>query len=113
MELLFQLLKESWVVMAAQLGVGKVLKGNQAIPNAIINFANFLVAVFGGLVLPATAQAAGVLGGPLGVGLGVFATAALQQVFTTGVHSTFKNTVLPAAKVSLLWFVDKFVRKGE
>lgn len=111
MEFIFTLISSQTVIAFIQLLIGKWLKANPKIPNTIIPILTFLAALLGYSVMPATATAASFLT-PVAPGLSLIGMALFQNFLVTGVHSTFKNTVLPAFKVGLLWAANAVQKNG-
>jgi Na+-translocating ferredoxin:NAD+ oxidoreductase RnfA subunit len=95
MEFVFRLLSEQTIIALLQLIVGKWAKGTVWFENKFIPVLTWLCAVVGFTLLPASAHAAS-LGGVLPVVGSVFGIALFQNFLVTGVHSSFKNTVIPA-----------------
>lgn len=99
------ILYDQFVIGIFQLLIGKWAKGQAAIKNWVIPILTYIAALLGFVFLPASAQAASAF--PLAPVLNVFAAALLQNVIVTGIHSTFKNTVLVAAKKAAMFVVGK------
>ena len=95
MEFVFRLLSEQTIIGLLQILVGKWAKGQAWFENKFIPVLTWVCAVVGLTVLPASAHAAA-LGGVLPVVGSVFGLALFQNFLVTGVHSSFKNTVIPA-----------------
>lgn len=89
------------IIGLGQLLLGKVLKQNPNFPNLAIPLMTYLAAVFGYSLTPLPVQAAAV-GGVVAATASVFLMALIQNLLITGIHSTFKNTVIPALKLMLL-----------
>jgi len=121
MNYLIQLLGEQWLIGVLQILLGGLIKpqlkdkllamGLKA--TAFIPIINLLIAYLGFQLLPASASAAMFIGVavPVKEGLAVLAAAVLQTVMVTGTFSTWKNTVLPVAKVMVQWLFSKIASK--
>ena len=88
------------VLGALQLLTGWLLKRWPKFPNKIIPVATYVLALLGYTVAPAEANAASTLGSVLG-SASPFAAALLQNLLVTGLHGTWKNTVLQGLVVLL------------
>lgn len=95
-----EILKEQWLVAIGQFLLGYVLKRNPSFPNYLIPIMTFIAAIAGFTVAPATAHALA-LGGAVTPALSLFAAALVQNLMVTGLHSTWKNSVKPAAMSAL------------
>jgi len=78
--------------------IGKWAKNKEWIANAVIPILTFVINVLALAIAPAPAAAAISLA-PAAPYIGLFAQAALNNLFITGLHSTFKNTIIPALKL--------------
>lgn len=81
------------VLGLVQFVAGFFLKRWPNFPNAFIPIATFVLGIFGYTLAPKEANAAATLADSIG-GSGVFVMALVQNLMLTGIHSTWKNTVL-------------------
>jgi hypothetical protein len=120
MDVLIKLLGEQWIIGAIQILLGAAIKPQLkdkllafgARATLLIPLINAIVAYIGFKVLPVSASAAGFVGVliPIGQGASVAALALLQTVMITGTHSTFKNTIVPVAKVTVGWLLERVLK---
>ena len=89
--------------------LGRWLKGIKEYENRYIPIATFLLGLVGYSVMPMPVQAAGFFA-PAIPSVGVFLGALGQTLMVTGVHSTAKNTVIPALKSTLGWLLGRFLK---
>ena len=108
MQFVFSLLSEQSLIAFVQFLVGSWAKRNPAIPNKVIPVLTFVAAVFGFALAPVSAHAAGVLA-PAAPFAGVLLGALGQNLFVTGAHSTWKNTLFPALRGTLTFFAAKWL----
>lgn len=95
MEFIFRFFSEQGVIAFLQLAVGKWAKNQPWFSNKLIPVLTWLCAVLGFTLLPASSQAAS-FGAVLPLVGNVFGFSLMQNFLVTGVHSSFKNTVIPA-----------------
>lgn len=101
----FNLLSEQGVIALLQMFVGKWAKKQPWFDNKFIPALTYVLGILGFTLGPASAHAAALGGLTAGMG-NVFAFAALQNLFITGTHSTFKNFVIPT-----FWDIIKVLAK--
>lgn len=101
MQFFTQLLGEQAFIGFVQLMFGKFLKSKPGFSNVYIPVLNFLVAVSGFAILPASAHAAAFF--PVNEAISIALLGFLQTQSVVGTHSMFKNTVIPIAKQLAVW----------
>lgn len=112
MQFTFQLLSEQSFIAFVQFLVGTLAKRNPSVPNKVIPVLTFIAAVLGFTLAPTSAQAAGWLA-PAAPTAGLLLAALGQNLFVTGAHSTWKNTVRPAVGQVLTFLAAKWLEKQE
>ena len=97
------------VLGLVQFVVGYFVKKWPVIPNTFIPAVTYVVALFGYTVAPKEVNAASILDPLMGSG-SIFATALLQNIAITGVHSSWKNSVKPALKFTLNSLLGRWIK---
>lgn len=107
-----QFLKDQTVIMVLQLVVGKLWKNNPNLENKFIPWVSYVLSLIGYNILPATAHAAASSTG-LTPYVSTAVLAALQTVFVTGFHGTFKNAISPFLKNAARAVAIKFLESNK
>lgn len=113
---LSKFLQDQTVLAVLQLVVGKLWKNNPNLANKFIPWVSYVLALIGYTVMPGTANAAASATG-LTPYFSTAVLAAVQTVFVTGFHGTFKNAITPflknAAKAVAIKFLESTKEVGQ
>lgn len=108
---MFEFLSLPVVLAAGQFVAGFFLKRWPAFPNHVIPVATYVLGLIGFTVAPKEANAAGILDSAIGGG-SIFAVALIQNLAVTGIHSTWKNTVMPALMATARGLFGRWLKIG-